>query len=107
MPLGVNPSLAQVPDGVTVMPVSLMPTCFSKYYIGHLRDGQGFVRTWYDQDKATETATTYTWNPAVINDTVYFSVENYPLGVVSPACLTGGKSAALVNLEVTHKAKWY
>jgi len=51
VPLGVNPSLAQVPDGVTVMPVSLMPTCFSNYYIGHLRDGQGFVRTWYDQDK--------------------------------------------------------
>lgn len=63
VPLGVNPSLSQLPDGVVVMPVSLMPTCFDSYYIGHLRDGSGFVRSWFDQEKASETATTFTWTP--------------------------------------------
>jgi len=25
--------------------------CFSFYYIGHIRDSSGYVRSWYDSDK--------------------------------------------------------
>ena len=107
VPLGVNPTLSQLPDGVVVLPVSLIPTCFGNYYIGHLRDGQGFTRSWFDQEAATASATTFTWTPNTINDTVYISVENYPLNLVPSACLTGGSAAALVNLEITHNSKYY
>lgn len=107
VPLGVSPKLSQVPDGVVVMPVSLIPTCFGNYYIGHLRDGQGFVRSWFDQESASAAATTFTWTPNTINDTVYVSVENYPLNLVPSACLSAGNAAALVNLEVSHNSKYY
>ena len=36
-----------------------------------------------------------------VNDTVYVSVENYPLNLVPPACLTNGGTAS-VNLVVRH-----
>ena len=70
------------------MPVSQLTTCFAYFYIGHLRDNQGFVRTWFDQENAADKTTyTYTWSPNKIVDTVYISVENYPLNLVSSACL--------------------
>ena len=86
IPLGVNPKLSQIPDGVVVMPISQLTTCFAYFYIGHLRDNQGFVRTWFDQENAADKTTyTYTWSPNKIVDTVYISVENYPLNLVSSA----------------------
>jgi len=48
---------------VVVMPVSLMPTCLGDYMIALYRDGQGFVRTWFDQEKASGSATIFTWTP--------------------------------------------
>ena len=49
IPLGVNPSLSQNLDGVIIMPISLIQTCFNEVDIAHLKDGEGFVRTWYDK----------------------------------------------------------
>jgi len=91
---------------VVVLPVSLMPTCFGDYLIGHLRDGEGFVRTWFDQEKASETTSTFTWTPNQINDTVYVSVENYPLNLVPAPCLSNNFDA-LVKLEVNHNSRPY
>jgi hypothetical protein len=38
VPLGVDPRKTQGPDGVFVLKMELFYTCFSNYYIGHIRD---------------------------------------------------------------------
>jgi len=45
------------------LPVPEMPKCLGDYMIAHYRDGQGFVRTWFDQEKASETSSIFTWTP--------------------------------------------
>jgi hypothetical protein len=93
VPLGVNPTLSQTPDGVIIMPVTLMQTCFRAYDISHLRDGDGFVRTWYDVENSADGTTSFTFSPYAVVDVVYVSVENYPLNLVPGACLLNGNAA--------------
>ena len=38
VPLGVDPRKTQGSDGVFVLKMELFYTCFSYYYIGHIRD---------------------------------------------------------------------
>lgn len=111
VPLGVNPVLSQKPDGVVVMPVSQLKTCFGYFFIGHLRDEQGYVRNWFDQENATNKASyTYTWSTNRILDTIYISVENYPLNLVSSACLQPASTdlgVAYVWFSVVHNGLSY
>jgi hypothetical protein len=88
IPLGINPKLSQIQDGVAVMPISELKYCFDYYYIGHLRDNQGFAKNWFDQEKEPSefSAKSYTWSPNKIVDTVYFSVENYPEKLITDGC---------------------
>ena len=85
------------------MPVSMMPTCLNSYYVAHLRDDEGFVRSLFDQENDKGTDTTFTWNPKKIDDTVYVSVENYLSKIVSPGCLSGSLNA-VVSLKVVHNS---
>ena len=73
--------------------MSLIKTCFSSYFIGHLRDSQGYVTTWYDEEKDDGTKKTYTFNPGVVNDTIYATVENYPYQIVSSSCVNNSWAA--------------
>ena len=111
VPLGVNPVLSQKPDGVVVMPVSELKACFGYFFIGHLRDEQGYVRNWFDQENAVDKAPyTYTWSTDRILDTIYISVENYPLNLIPSACLRPHGTdlgVAYVSLSVVHNNLTY
>ena len=106
VPLGIDPRKVQSPDGVFVVQSSDFNKCFEGYFIGHIRDSEGYVRTWYDNDKDDGTQKTFTFSPGSVNDTVYISVENYGLGVVPEKCLSNGYGA-LVTLKVVHKSLSY
>ena len=57
------------------------------YNIGHLRDSEGFVKTWYDKENDDGSTTTYKFSPKAVTSDVYVSVENYPDYVVPESCL--------------------
>jgi len=80
------------------VPIELLGTCFQNFQIGHLRDDEGFVSTWYDKDDASSGTQIYHFSPGKIDDTLYFTTENYPLGVVPTVCTTGLFPYAMVAL---------
>ena len=56
------------------------------------------MSTWYDKDDATDQTQTYHFSPRKVDDTIYFTTENYQLGVVPTECTTGLFPYAIVTM---------
>lgn len=66
--------------------------CFKDVHIGHYRDGEGFVETWYDVIDANEDYYTFSYEVSTNAQPVYFTVETYLLNIIPPGCTTGYSS---------------
>ena len=65
-------------DGVFVIAIEYFNYCFDQYYVGLLRDSEGYVRTWYDQKSYDNIKKIYTFSPKAVNGDIYVTVEGYP-----------------------------
>ena len=52
-------------------------------------------------EKASDGTSTFTFAPYEVRNTVYISVENYPLNLVPAACVSN-RISAIVTLSVVH-----
>ena len=51
--------------------------CFYDYQIGHLRQNEGYVDTWYDQENDNGSEKAYKFQPPYRRGDLYISVESY------------------------------
>jgi len=80
VPLSVDPRTS-ASDGVFAMPSSLIigETCISSIQVGHLRDDEGYTRTWFDEEAVSyEDQAYYYYVDAPVEDSyLYFTVESF------------------------------
>lgn len=80
VPLSVDPRTSES-DGVFVMPSSNLidETCLSSIQVGHLRDDEGYTRTWFDEEAVSYEDKTYNYYvTAPVEDSyLYFTAESF------------------------------
>ena len=60
MPFGIDPRTS-FSEGIFTIPVSKLvheatySECIPEFTIGHLRDSEGYNKTWFDEDKVDKT----------------------------------------------------
>lgn len=90
VPFGFDPT-SSTTYGIFVVPMEAMRNqyCFDYAEIGHVRDDEGFVETWYDVTGDDEAFHTFTFAPTSFNSDIYFSVETYSYNLIPLTCTTG------------------
>jgi hypothetical protein len=67
-----------------------LQTCFSQYEIGHYRDPEGYVRSWYDEDNLWEDlfhiGRDYFVTVPEKDGDLYLAAETYYYGVTPIIC---------------------
>jgi hypothetical protein len=85
VPHGVDPRTS-VNEGLFTLPYDKIidEECISSFQIGHLRDSEGYSKTWFDEEQVSKDTGFYYYNlevPTTIGDNsqIYFTVESsYP-----------------------------
>lgn len=90
VPFGFDPTSSQS-KGMFVVPMDAFKNkyCFNYIEIGHMRDDEGFVETWYDVTNDDESYHTFTFTPTSFNSDIYFTVETYFYNLIPLSCTTG------------------
>jgi len=105
VPFGVDPRTAASTDGLFTVPNSkfIGTACFDSYEIGHNRESEGFVDTWYDRENDDEAFTQYSFTTDSTTSDIYFTVETYGHAIVPLVCTTGAYSGgSTVNYPVAY-----
>merc|ERR1719498_1291578 len=92
VPYGFDPmNTNNAESGLFVAPIEALLNghCFDMYDIGHLRDDEGFVETWYDEIGDDESTNYYYFTPDTFDSDIYFTAESYSYNIVPLTCTTG------------------
>lgn len=83
VPLGVDPRNS-VNNGIFVLPYDkiINEECISSLQIGHLRDSEGYTKTWFDEEQVSKETGFYYYNlnvPTTVESGshIYLTVESY------------------------------
>jgi len=80
-------------------------SCFDSYEIGHNRESEGFVDTWYDKEGGDESFYSHYFTTDSTSSDIYFTVETYGHSIVPLACTSGTYSGgSYVNYPVAYLA---
>jgi len=100
----VNPVTDDKNYGIFIVPMTIFPTCFSRYTAGHYLDDKGYQATYYDENSATGNLYSYTYQvPTTATNLkpIYFSVSSYDGKIIPPSvCFSTGYSYSYVNIKV-------
>lgn len=66
--------------------------CFNWISIGHNREPDGFVETWYDEIDAGSEPFFYYFTAPSQDQAIYFTVETYSYNIVPEKCTTGSST---------------
>lgn len=71
-------------EGIFYLESVELRTCLFEYAIAHIRGGEGYVRSWYDAEAATEAKKTYKTTVSSSGQTgeIYIMVDSYPVGTI-------------------------
>ena len=97
-----NPVTDDKNYGIFIVPMTIFPTCFSRYTAGHYLDDKGYQATYYDENSATSNLYSYTYQvPTTATNLkpIYFSVSSYD-SIVPDSCFSNGYSYHGVNIKV-------
>ena len=97
-----NPVTDDKNYGIFIVPMTVFPTCFSRYTAGHYLDDKGYQSTYYDENSATSNLYSYTYQvPTTATNLkpIYFSVSSYD-SIIPDSCFSDGNSYSLVNIKV-------
>jgi len=79
-------------------------SCFNSYEIGHNRESEGYVHTWYDRENDDETTKQYHFTTDNTVSDIYVTVETYSPAIIPPSCTTGVYSGGSTVYPVTYIA---
>lgn len=108
VPLGIDPRTS-ANDGIFAMPYDkiINEECVSSLQIGHLRDSEGYVKTWFDEEQVSKEEGWYHYD-LVVPDTIgadshiYFTVESYYQEYIPEECWNTWAGINAIYFDVTN-----
>ena len=88
VPLGIDIRRSHT-DGIFAIESVDFLRCFYDYQIGHLRQSEGYVDTWYDRENDDGTEKSYKFQPPYRRGDLYISVESYYMQMIPNTCTNG------------------
>ena len=106
-------------DGLFTVPYDkiMNEECISSFQIGHLRDSEGYTKTWFDEEQVSKESGFYYYNLALpdimASDTshIYLTVESYYQQYIPQDCWEGSSyGMSTIYFSVTNDRTgegWY